>query len=90
MKMYSLIYFYVKQFSEYLTLLSIGNHVDWKVKVFVSFFTNRYPACKAWMAMNKSGQGKMQFERWLKDKKVPEYMTMRLRKEIVDSEKKKT
>ena len=31
---------------------------------------------------NKSGLGKMQFERWLKDKKVPEYITMR--KETVD------
>ena len=34
------------------------------------------------MARNKSGQGKMQIERWLKDEKVPEYVTMR--KETVD------
>ena len=34
------------------------------------------------MARNKSGQEKMQFERLLKDKKVPEYVLMR--KETVD------
>ena len=44
--------------------------------------TNRYPACKAKMVRNKSGQGKMQLERCLKDKKEPEYVTMR--KETVD------
>ena len=34
------------------------------------------------MARNKSGQGKLQFDRLFRDKKVPEYVTMR--KETVD------